>query len=556
MTMKRFIYGLAVATTLVFATSCDEKLDELLVDPNNVNPASVSPDFLLNRIQLDFARDFWYNVSDRGARLTRIINQGSALYEAAYTPVSTNNTWTDGYARVLADINLLIPIAEEGNFQRHLGIAKTIKAMVLMTLVDTYGDVPYSEAILGAENLFPKVDPGQQTYQAALALLNEAGVHFTAATGGTAPNDYFYNRNYVRWGKLVNTLKLRYYLNTRLVDGAASTAGINALISDGNLLGPGDDFVFRFGTTNADPDSRHPKFAGQYTNGGGDYQSTYYMHHLTVEKGFDDPRARYYIYRQVLTNTTSVDEQECISQIAPPHYLVGNFPYCNPAGNRGYWGRDHLDPDGIPPDGLKRSAYGPFPAGGRFDNNSGAPVNSITLGMRGAGLHPIMLSSYVDFMLAEAALTLNTTGDPKALMLSGIEKHMNYVRAFALGGPESGTILAFESETQFADNVEAYLEYVDAEYSRQANDDLRMNIIGREYWLSLFGNGLEAYNLYRRTGKPSNMQPGLEQDPGLFVRSFLYPNNYIVTNNNAVQKPNLGVQVFWDRNPAGNSWVY
>jgi hypothetical protein len=92
-----------------------------------------------------------------------------------------------------------------------------------------------------------------------------------------------------------------------LVDAAASRAGINALISGGALLANGDDFVFRFGTTNADPDSRHPKFAGQYTNGGGDYQSTDFMHHLTVEKGFDDPRTRYYIYRQVLTNTTSVD---------------------------------------------------------------------------------------------------------------------------------------------------------------------------------------------------------------------------------------------------------
>ncbi len=553
--MKKFIYGLTVATSLVFATSCDEKLDELLADPNNVLPSAVSPDFLLNRIQLDFARDFWYNVSDRGARLTRIINQGSALYEAAYTPVSTNSTWQDGYANILSDVNLLIPIAEEGNFQRHLGIGKTIKAMVLMTLVDTYGDVPYSEAILGAENFSPKTDSGEQVYSAALALLNEAAAHFTAATGGTAPNDYFYGRDYVKWGKLVNTLKLRYYLNTKLVDAATSTAGINALVAGGNLLAPGDDFVFRFGTTSADPDSRHPKFAGQYTNGGGDYQSVYYMHHLTVEKGFDDPRTRYYIYRQVLTNTTNSDEQECVSQLPPPQYLVGGFPYCNPDGNRGYWGRDHLDPDGIPPDGLKRSAYGTFPAGGRFDNDSGAPVNNPNLGARGAGIHPIMLAAYVDFMLAEAALTLGTTGDAKALLLSGIEKHMNYVRSFSVGAGEGATIRAFQDDATFERNVENYISYVADEYDEQGSVDARMNIVGREYWLSLFGNGMESYNLYRRTGKPANMQPALEVDPGPFVRSFLYPNNYVVTNTNAVQKQNLAVQVFWDKNPP-SPWIY
>jgi hypothetical protein len=350
-------------------------------------------------------------------------------------------------------------------------------------------------------------------------------------------------------------MKLKYFLNTRLVDAAASTAGINALISGGALLGIGDDFVFRFGTTNADPDSRHPKFAGQYTAGGGDYQSTDFMHHLTVEKGFDDPRTRYYIYRQVLTNTTNVDEQECISQIAPPHYLVGNFPYCNPAGNRGYWGRDHLDPDGIPPDGLKRSAYGTFPAGGRFDNDSGAPVNNINLGMRGAGIHPIMLAAYVDFMLAESALTLGTTGDPKTLMLSGIQKHMNYVRAFAVGGAEGAVINAFEPAATFTPRVTNYLDYVAKEYDDQANNDGKLNVIAREYWLSLFGNGMESFNMYRRTGKPDRLQPALEERPGPFVRSFLYPNNYIVTNTSAVQKQNLAVQVFWDKNPA-SPWIY
>ena len=399
---------------MVLASSCADKLDELLENPNAVNATTASPDFLLNRIQLDY-QSLWYGVSDRGARLTRQINQGSALYESAYTASSTNGTWSNAYSNILADIDFLMPLAQKSNLQRHMGIAKTIKAMALMDLVDTYGNVPFSEA-LNAANFNPKTDEGSTIYAAAFKLLDEASAHFTVATSGGTPNDYYYGRNYTRWNRLVNTLKLRYFLNTKLVNAAASTAGINALIAGNALIGTGDDFVFRFGTTNADPDSRHPKFAGQYTQGGGDYQSTDYMHHLTVEKGFDDPRVRYYMYRQVLTNTTNVDEQECVSQIAPPHYLVGNYPYCNPAGNKGYWGRDHLDPDGIPPDGLKRTAYGVYPAGGRFDNNSAASVANINLGMKGAGIHPIMLAAFVDFMLAEAALTLKTTGNAKTYL--------------------------------------------------------------------------------------------------------------------------------------------
>jgi len=551
--MKRFIYALTLAAGMVFATSCTEKLDELLENPNAVNATTASPDFLLNSIQLNY-QSLWYGVSDRGARLTRQINQGSALYESAYTSGSTNGTWATAYANVLADIEFLMPLAQKSNLQRHMGIAKTIKAMVLMDLVDTYGNVPYSAA-LSAANFSPKTDEGATIYAAALKLLDEASAHFTATSSGGTPNDYFYGRNYTRWNKLVNTLKLRYHLNTRLVNADASKSAINALISANALIGIGDDFVFRFGTTAADPDSRHPKFAGQYTAGGGDYQSTDFMHHLTVEKGFDDPRVRYYLYRQVLTNTTNVDEQECISQIAPPHYLVGNYPYCNPAGNKGYWGRDHLDPDGIPPDGLKRTAYGVFPAGGRFDNNSGLPVANPALGNKGAGIHPIMLAAYVDFMLAEAAVTLGTTGTPKTLLLSGIKKHMDYVRAFAIAGAEGATISAFEPAATFNAKVTSYINYVGTRYDAAATNDTKMNVVGREYWLSLYGNGTEAYNLYRRTGKPNRMQPGLESITGSFVRSFLYPNNYMVTNTTAVQKKDLATQVFWDKNPA-SPWIY
>jgi hypothetical protein len=551
--MKRFIYGLTLAAGMVFATSCTEKLDELLENPNAVNATTASPDFLLNSIQLNY-QSLWYGVSDRGARLTRQINQGSALYEAAYTAGTTNGTWSNAYSGVLADIEFLLPLAQKSNLQRHMGIAKTIKAMVLMNLVDTYGNVPYSEA-LNAANFNPKADDGVTIYAAALKLLDEASAHFTAATSSGTPNDYFYGRNYTRWNKLVNTLKLKHHLNTRLVNADASKNAINALISANALIGIGDDFVFRFGTTAADPDSRHPKFAGQYTAGGGDYQSTDFMHHLTVEKGFDDPRVRYYLYRQALTNTTNVDEQECISQIAPPHYLVGNYPYCNPAGNKGYWGRDHLDPDGIPPDGLRRTAYGSFPAGGRFDNNSGAPVANPALGNKGAGIHPIMLAAYVDFMLAEAAVTLGTTGTPKTLVLSGIQKHMDYVRAFALAGAEGATISAFEPAATFTSRVNNYKNYVGVQFDAASNNDTKMNVVGREYWLSLYGNGMEAYDLYRRTGKPNRMQPGLESITGPFVRSFLYPTNHMVTNTKAVQKKNLAAQVFWDKNPA-SPWIY
>ena len=547
--MKKYIYSLLCAATMLFASSCD--LD-LLDNPNAVTASTASPDFLLNRIQLDY-KDFYQGISNTGMSLTRIVNQGSAQYESAYTAASTNGWWSNSYSNILADIQFLEPLAEEGDLQRHLGIAKTIKAMVLFHLVDVFGDVPYSEA-LDAAQFNPKVDAGKSVYDAAFAALNEAAGHFTAASSGS-PNDYFYGGNYTKWVKLVNTLKLRYFLNLRLTEESTAKAGIDALVAENNMLKVGDDFVFRFGTSTANPDSRHGNFVGSYTSGGGTYHSTYYMWHMTEAKGFDDPRARFYWYRQVLVNSTNVDEIECISQIAPPHYLAGNFIYCLP-GQRGYWGRDHLDPDGVPPDGLKRTMWGLYPVGGRFDDDSAMPTNSPTLGNQGEGLYPIMLAAYVDFMLAEAKLEID--GDAaaaKTYMLSGIQKHMDYVKGYGLASKEAGAINAWfaDQETTLDEDIVAYKAYVSNEYDAASN---KMYIIGREYWLSLFGNGVESYNLYKRTGEPGNMQPGLEQNAGLFPRSFLYPNVYMVTNTNASQKSGLDAQVFWDNNPSGNAWVY
>jgi hypothetical protein len=223
--------------------------------------------------------------------------------------------------------------------------------------------------------------------------------------------------------------------------------------------------------------------------------------------------------------------------------------YCLPT-SVGYWGRDHLSNEGIPPDGLLRTAWGVYPAGGLYDNDAGRAV-SLGAGAGGAGIHPIMMRSFVDFMLAEAALTLGTAGSPRELLKSGIEKSTADVRSFALATIESSKISAFEEAKAIAwgKDVETYLNTVLKAYDAATTDAARLNIIATEYWLALYGNGVEAYNLYRRTGMPLNMQPALEVNPGGFARSYYYPASFITRNANAKQKANVTQPVFWDNNP-------
>ncbi len=547
--MKKILYNLILIGGLFTIASCD--LDRLLVDPNSVTVDTTNPDFLLNNIQVAFAGNF-NGYSTAGMQVTRMINQPNNLYEQAYTAQFFDGSWNGSYATLLGNIKLMEQIGEDRGLTRHTGIARVIKAYTLMTLVDYFDAVPWSQALDPSE-FNPAVDPAPQVYTAAFEALQQAKANFQNPFGN--PNDFYFANNAQRWLRTIASLELKYHLSRRLIDEGGSRTAINALISAGNFPQPGDEFVFRYGTSVADPAARHPRTAGQLGQGGGPYQSTWYMFHLTDAKPMTDPRVRYYLYRQTLTNPTDPDELRCLGEIAPGHYLVGGWPFCLP-GTRGYWGRDHLNAEGIPPDGLRKTLYGLYPGGGMFDDNRATPATNPSAGALGGGIQPIMLPAFVDFMLAESALTLGTTGDPKELLLSGIRKSMNYVRAFSLSTPESARITAFHPTAEWNEMVDNYVTFVDGEYG-SAPANRRMHIIAREYWLALFGNGVEAYNLYRRTGQPDNMQPALiNLSGGVFPRSFLYPNRYVVTNSSAQQRSDLSHRVFWDNNPPGAAWVY
>jgi hypothetical protein len=185
-----------------------------------------------------------------------------------------------------------------------------------------------------------------------------------------------------------------------------------------------------------------------------------------------------------------------------------------------------------------------YPIGGKFDDNSAVPVTA-TDGLQGAGIAPMMLASYVEFMKAEAALTLGTTGSASALLISAVDKSITRVMSFGASvasGPKVPTIT----------DVQNYETAVAALYAKATTPDGQMEVIAKEYWIAGFGNGIEIYNMYRRTGgKPSDMQIAL-RDPGQFPNTMPYPLVYSAQNNTAPAK-DFSARVFWDA--AANSKV-
>jgi hypothetical protein len=450
---------------------------------------------------------------------------------------------------MFTNINNLEFINESGDidYSFHLGVAKTLQAHMLMLLVDYLGETAWSQASNPDEFPAPTLDDGASVYTAALGLLNEAEALLSTDPLTLGATDLFYGGDTSKWLKLINTIRLKAYMTT------GDTANFNAVIAGGDFIEDSeDDFQFQFGARELQPDTRHPDYASDYTPSGANiYQSNWLMELMLNN---NDPRIRYYFYRQ--TGATPGADGEpaneetlaCSLAVPPQHYIDGGYVYCSVPD--GYWGRSHGNDEGTPPDNFLRTAVGVYPAGGKFDDNdfdadpndpTFDPIVGLGKGGRGAGIEPIILASYVDFW---RGIMATNDADRAAFLESGLEKSIEKVQSFGALDPNGDTSFAPNSTT-----VTQYIDGIVADFNAATGDD-KENIFAEQYFVTLYGGATESYNYYRKTGYPTTVLPNWELDPGPFPRSFLYPQNEVVTNPSLTQKQTMTQQVFWDTNPA------
>ncbi len=523
--------------------SCETTELDLTQNPNALSPDQANTDFFLNAIQLRYG-SLMEDFGNNAAQVTRIEYLGSRNYLNAFSPTAFDGEWDDAYREILADVDALKPLAEEKEQYHHIAIAQVLSADVLLTLVDNFGDVPYSESLKAGDGILnPKVDPGSEVYAAAEMMLDSAIINFNRDAIVEPMLDVYYDNDYELWIKLANTLKMKIYLQTRLVDDNALSK-FDAIVNSGNYItDTSEDFEFQWGTNESQPDTRHPKYADNYTpTGGANYLSNWLMGTMLVD---NDPRIRYYFYRQVdaVPGADAPPNEQtltCSLESAPQHYIDGGFTFCYLPD--GYWGRDHGDDDGTPGDGFLRSTYGVYPAGGSFDDSRFEPVSQGG-GGGGAGITPLMLASWVDFMRAERAM-VSDPSSAKAFILEGDRKSIEKVASFGAKDPDADL-----STAPTSDDIDGFISDLGTEYDA-ASPTRKWNILAEQFWIASYGNGTLNYNFYRRTGYPTTLQPDREPNPGGFIRSFRYPANFVNNNSSVTQKQGVTTQVFWDINPA------
>lgn len=160
-----------------------------------------------------------------------------------------NNNWNNLYdvLMVLDDmIKKTDPTTGEEDNLYARAIAQILTAYNLATLTDMWGEVPWSEALKGSENLQPVYDKQSEIYPKIIQYLDEGIATMNSVTTFSTVGDYIYGGSAstakAKWIKAANSLKARYAMRLSNVDNAASTKALTAIAS--GFANSADNFSF------------------------------------------------------------------------------------------------------------------------------------------------------------------------------------------------------------------------------------------------------------------------------------------------------------------------
>ena len=212
--MKKIIY-LFMTIFLLFSTSCEESLEELNIDPTNL--AAVDLRLMLPEIISSGA----FNEGAGGPRAAGIVMQqfiGLDAQQLQYTDYVLgedlmNNYWRTGlYAGVLRSCDVMIKQAQEEGATFYEGVGKVMMANQYGIATSYFGDIPFSEALQGTDNLQPAYDSQEAVYQGVIRLLDEAISVLSGSPSGYGGGDLIYGGNASGWLQTARALKARYLI--------------------------------------------------------------------------------------------------------------------------------------------------------------------------------------------------------------------------------------------------------------------------------------------------------------------------------------------------------
>ena len=152
-----------------------------------------------------------------------------------YQPASIN--WDASYAGVLYDMQNIIlyntsnpaDASANGDNANQIAIARILKAYNFWFLTDTYGDIPYFDALKGTGAI--KYDDQSTIYPALLTELKQAVAQFVNPTIAIK-GDIMFGGDISKWKKFANSVRMLIALRMSRKNASLGNTEFNAALND------------------------------------------------------------------------------------------------------------------------------------------------------------------------------------------------------------------------------------------------------------------------------------------------------------------------------------
>jgi len=274
--MKKYLLKFSLAALLIITGSCEDFLD-VNQDPNVIGDNDIySPKVILPSAQMSVANNLMgWDFGFGGGYWSEYWTQAYAASQfktlCEYNQISFGYAHNDMMSGALMDLAKIKELSTADSDQGYYYVAEVLSIFSFQLLTDVWGNVPYFEALNGAENnLNPVFDDGEAIYTDLLTRVNALLTIDPTAYEIDGDADFIYAGNMSDWESFAKSLKLKLMIRlseTPGYDNAAALSFIeaNTLLTNSAKVG-GDVW------DDTKEGKRHPM--REFEEGGAAYLST------------------------------------------------------------------------------------------------------------------------------------------------------------------------------------------------------------------------------------------------------------------------------------------
>ncbi len=305
--MKKIIYSVALLA-VVMLVGCSKNFEDMNTNPKQ--PTDVPSAYLLTSAQKNLTDILTSsNVNSNVFRLwTQHWTETTYFDESRYDVVTrliAANFWTPLYRDVIKDLDACktaitadSKITDKSVKASQTAIADILQVYTYSILLETYGNVPYSEA-MDITNLQPKYDDALTTYKDLFKRLDADIKDLKAGSSSFAAGDVIYGGDNSLWVKFAATLKMRMAMTLSEATGFDAKTAFEGAVADA-MSSNADDAVFHYEST---PPNTNPIWVDLIQSGRKDFIASETII-AWMQDSLNDPRLTAYFRPNASGNYT------------------------------------------------------------------------------------------------------------------------------------------------------------------------------------------------------------------------------------------------------------